>query len=178
MLHIWHSIDIHYYNSFFCLLAFLLKFPTLWLEMQFRGLYLPPLWRERLSSFLTSCQVRLKSNSTRRGPTRPGGVSGQDPKVVCTSVTAPLVIWFSILSLQNMSTCCCRTSKRPSLPPGLKHIVRLLLKEKSKTYTARDKTAARRKIWESFFSIFPFSLKMRDVHSALGFENGLAPAFP
>lgn len=157
-------------------------FLTLRLEIQSGGLYLPPFWREWVMSFLTSCQVRLKSNSTRRGPTRPGGVSGQGPKVVCPGVTAlPVVVWAllcsSVLFFQKLSTCCCGASKSQSFCLGDKYDnVPVLLKDRRKKHPARVKTRDRAKTLLSFFSIFPL---LDDERCSLnGSGIGLTPAFP
>lgn len=125
-------------------------------------------------SFLTSCQVRLKSNSTRRGPTRPGGVSGQGPKVVCPGETAlPVVVRF----FQKLSTCCCGASKSQSFCLGDKYDnVPVLLKDRRKKPPARVKTREKAKTLLSFFSIFP--LPDDERCSLNGSGIGLTPAFP
>lgn len=133
---------------------------TLCCEMQSGGLYRPPSWRRELRPSLTSSIVRVESNSTCRGPTRFGGMSGQDPKVFFVGAT---IFWLvSVVSIFPLSCFSCFVViwERVSFPFATlrgwvgKVRVQLWLWSRSRVKHTSPSTIKRVRILKSLFSIF------------------------
>lgn len=131
---------------------------TLCWEMQSGGLYRPPFCRSEPTSFLTSSKVRLKLNSTRRGPTSLGDVGGQGPRVLFTCVS----IFCCEASLSIDSCWMCSFISKVKLlfpfgtPWGLIKKVKVLffIYNKATTKQARVRKAKSATKLKSVFSIF------------------------